>query len=156
VRGLFSIADACGDEWGRRAREAATFLLEKERVEHPKLVIIRHGLLIFEVLEIDQIKSTQFNIELKRLDLSDALWNRYRGASGGDYAHSLRMDEQAALLSLVGIESEYCRPPGGRRAKKFRGYKRTAFEEAARKYNVVMPSEAERRRSLLRLVPPSE
>jgi hypothetical protein len=113
MRGLFSVADACGAEWGRRAREAAAFLLEKERVTHPKIVMIRHGLLIFEVLEIDQIKSTQFNTELKRLDLPDARWTQYRGAHGSDYAHPLRMDEQATLLSLVGIESEYCRSPGG-------------------------------------------
>jgi Protein of unknown function (DUF3631) len=33
VKGLLAIADSCGEAWGRRAREAVTALLEKERAE---------------------------------------------------------------------------------------------------------------------------
>jgi hypothetical protein len=36
VRGLLSIADSCGLEWGQRAREAVAFLLEKEKAERPQ------------------------------------------------------------------------------------------------------------------------
>jgi hypothetical protein len=67
------------------------------------------------------------------------------------------MDEQAALLGKVGIESEICWPPGPRqRGTAFKGYKRAAFEEARRKYDVAAPKEAELRRERLRLVGPSD
>jgi hypothetical protein len=86
VRGLLSIADSCGSEWGRRAREAVTFLLAKEKAERPQITMLRHGLAIFDALELDQIGSTRFNQELKRHDAPDARWTRYRGP------HSLRKD----------------------------------------------------------------
>jgi hypothetical protein len=95
VRGLPSIADSCGSEWGRRAREAVTFLLEKEKAERPEITMLRHGLVIFDMLEVDQIKSTRFNQELRRLDLSDAKWIRYRGPRGMELAHPLEMHEQS-------------------------------------------------------------
>ena len=150
ARGLLSIADSCGLEWGGRAREAVTFLLEKEKAERPEIAMIRHGLELFDILEpeLDQIKSTRFNQELKRLDLSDARWTRYRGPSGMDYAHPIAMHEQSALLEKVGIESVRCRPPKG---KQFRGYKRGQFEEARRKHGAAA---TEPGRGRLRLVAP--
>ena len=48
--------------------------------------------------KLDQIRSTRFNQELKRLDAPDARWTRYRGPSGTDYAHPIAMHEQAQLL----------------------------------------------------------
>jgi hypothetical protein len=38
VCGLLAIADSCGPEWGRRAREAMTFLFEKEKAERPEVI----------------------------------------------------------------------------------------------------------------------
>jgi hypothetical protein len=111
VKGLLAIADSCGEAWGRGAREAVTALLEKERAERPQIVLIRHGL-IFEIYDLDQIGSVQFNKELLRLDLPDARWTQYRSASGTDHLHPLRMDEQATLLGKVGIRSMRIRPPG--------------------------------------------
>ena len=139
ARGLLSVADACGPEWGRRARAALVFLLEKEKAERPEIAMLRHGLAIFDALELDQIKSTRFNQELKRLDLPDARWTRYRGPSGIEYAHPLEMHEQAFLLGQVGIESTRCRPPAGR---QFRGYKRVQFEEAWAKHGSAAPDDA--------------
>jgi hypothetical protein len=158
VRGLLSIADSCGEECGRRAREAMMFLLEKEKAERPKIIMIRHGLVIFDAFELEQIGSVQFNREVRRLDLPDARWNQYRGASGADTAHPLRMNEQAELLRQVGIKSGPCWPPGKKRKKgdSFRGYQRAAFEEARRKYGVAAPDEAELRRGRLRLIGPSD
>jgi hypothetical protein len=157
VRGLLAIADSCGEEWGYRAHAAVSALLEQERAERPQNVLVRHGLLIFEVFELDQISSIQFNRELLRLDLPDARWTQYRGASGADYLHPLRMNEQAELLRQVGITSEVCWPPGPRkRGTSFRGYRRAAFEEARRKYDIAAPEEAELRRERLRLVGPSD
>jgi hypothetical protein len=156
VKGLLAIADSCGEAWGRRAREAVTALLERERAERPQIVLIRHGLLIFEIYDLDQIGSMRFNKELRRLDLPEARWTQYRSASGADYPHPLRMNEQAELLRQVGIASEVCWPAGTRqRGTSFRGYKRATFEEARRKYDVAAPEEAELRRERLRLVGPS-
>ena len=136
VRGLLAIADSCGPEWGQRAREAILFLLEKEQADRPHITIVRHGLAIFDALGVDQIGSVHFNAELKRLDLPDAKWSRYRGASGVDYAHPIAMHEQAALLQKAGIESVRLRFSDGQR----RGYGRAQFEEALR--NERRPSRA--------------
>jgi hypothetical protein len=151
VRALLSIADNCGPEWGRRAREAVVFLFEKEKAERPQITIIRHGLDIFDTLqpELDQIKSIRFNQELKRLDAPDAKWTRYRGPSGTEYAHPLEMHEQAALLGSVGIESIRCRQSTG---KQFRGYRRAQFEEAWRKHGSAGPYEASSASGRLRLI----
>jgi hypothetical protein len=151
VRPLLAIADSCGPEWGRRAREAVIFLLEKEKAEHPKITLIRHGLVIFAALEVDEIKSTRFNQEVKRLDLPDANWTRYRGPSGMEYVHSLTMAEQATLLEMVGIKSTRVRPPG---EKQCRGLKLAQFQEAQRKYGVVIPDDVEPGRARLRLITP--
>jgi hypothetical protein len=154
ARGLLSIADSCGPEWGRRAREAVAFLLEKEKSERPEFTMVRHGLVIFEALGLDQIGSVRFNKELRRLDLSDARWTRYRGPSGIDYTHALEMHEQSALLGKVGIHSTQIRPPG---EEQCRGYKLAQFQEAQRKYGIVAPDETEVGRARLRLVkPPSD
>jgi hypothetical protein len=131
ARVLLSVADACGTEWGRRAREAIVFLLEKAKTERPQIVFIRHGLAIFDMLEISAIKGTRFHQELKRLDLPDARWTRYRGPSGMDVAHPITPDERAKLAAMVGIVSKKVNPPG---SKQFRGYTRAQFEEADRIY----------------------
>jgi hypothetical protein len=149
VRGLLSIADSCGSEWGRRAREAVTFLLEKEKAERPQITMIRHGLAIFEALEVNQIGSARFNRELKRLALPDARWTRYRGASGTDYAHPIEMHEQAALLAKVGIHSIRVRPP---RERQCRGYELAQFQDACSKHDTPTPDEGGRAR--LRLITP--
>jgi hypothetical protein len=155
ARALLAIADKCGLEWGRRAREALTFLLAKEKSECPEITMIRHGLVIFEALGLEQIGSVRFNKELRRLDLPDARWTRYRGPSGSDYARPIEMYEQATLLRKVGIHSTTCWPDGGRApGASFRGYKLVQFEEAQRKYSVAAPDEAEVGRARLRLVKP--
>jgi Protein of unknown function (DUF3631) len=137
ARGLLSIADNCGSQWGRRAREAVLILFEKENAERPHITMVPHGLAIFDALEIDQIGTVQFNRELKRLDLPDAKWTRYRGASGMDYPHPLEMHEQATLLRKVGIHSNRIRQ--GKGAKQLRGYKRAQFTEAAREHGAKAP-----------------
>ena len=151
ARGLLAVADACGPEWGYRARAAVTFLFKKEQAERPKIPMVRHGLVIFDALGVDQIGSVRFNKELRQLDLPDARWTRYRGASGMEYAHPIEMHEQAALLEEVGIYSERVRPPG---EKQCRGYKRAQFEEALRKYGPAPPDDAEPGRARLRRITP--
>jgi hypothetical protein len=136
ARGLLSIADSCGPKWGQRTREALVALFEKERAERPHITIVRHGLTIFDALELAQIGTIHFNRELKRLDLPDAKWTRYRGAAGTDYAHPLAMHEQAGLLRRAGIYSVRIRQSG---VKQLRGYRLAQFTEAARDHGAKAP-----------------
>jgi hypothetical protein len=150
ARGLISIADSCGPRWAQHARAAVLHLLARETAERPHITIVRHGLVIFDALDLDMISSVRFNRELKHLDLPDARWTRYRGASGTDYAHPIAMHEQAALLGRADIRSVRCRPGGSRR--QFRGYTLEQFEEAARKHS----SETTRGRLHLIVTPASD
>jgi hypothetical protein len=146
VRGILSIADSCGPEWGQRARQAVLFLLEKEKAERPKVLILQHALVIIDMLELDPIPSRTVNKELRRLDLPEARWNRYRGPGGGEFAHPLTLNEQADLMAKSGVEARRLRPAEG--GKMFRGYLREWIEEALRKYGS-SPAPTH-----LRLVPP--
>jgi hypothetical protein len=150
ARGLLAVADACGPAWGQRVREALVFLLEKTKAGRPEITMIRHGIAMLDMLEIDAIRSTRFHQELKRLDLPDARWTRYRGPSGTDTMHPITPDERARLLAMVGIAVKKITPPGG--GKQFRGYTRAQFEEADRIYG--SGREAGRGAARLRLVTP--
>jgi hypothetical protein len=131
ARGMLAIAYACGPEWVRRLHEALTFFLEKKKAERPEIVFIKHGLVIFGALEIEAMPSRRFHSELLRLDLADAQWTQYRGASGLSKAHPMTPSERAALGEKVGIFVKKCKLPGG---KQFRGYTYEQFKEAERIY----------------------
>jgi hypothetical protein len=146
ARGLIAVADACG--WGERGRAAVAYFMAKDKADRPEITIIRHGLVIFDALGVAAIRATQFNRELKRLDLPDAKWTRYRGASNMDKPHSLTLDEQATLLGMVDIGSARHRYEG----ERFRGYTYDEFETAAREHGVTPPDDAEIKRSRLRLI----
>jgi Protein of unknown function (DUF3631) len=154
ARGLLSIAELCGSTWRQRACNALTALFEKEKAERPEVLILHHVLLVIDTLERDSIRSQDVNRELLRLDIPEARWNQYRGASGGDYAHALRLDEQATLLRKSGIESTLIRPP---KRKPFRGYRREWIVEALRKRGErpVAPDDAGPGRGRLRLITPA-
>jgi hypothetical protein len=153
VRGLLSIAESCGPEWRRRACDAFAVLFEKEKAERPKVVILRHAIVVCDTLELERIPSLRINKELRRLDEPDANWNRYRGPSGGDYAHPLTMGEQAKLLKESGVEAKPMRPVGG--GKLFRGYERSWFVEALRKYEPPPPDDPEPDRGRARMIAPA-
>ena len=82
------------------------------------------------------IETTQFNRELRLLDLPDADWGQYRGAGGMAYPHPITHSEQAKLLrrSPNGIVSKNQWPAGPRvpGTKSKRVYVRAAFEAAMR------------------------
>jgi len=153
LRGLLSVATACGTEWRCRVCEAIPVLYARERAERPEITIIRHGLAIFERRGVDQIEYLEFNRELRRLDLPDAQWTRYRGPAGFDLAHALEPNEQGKLFQKVGIETKQLWTPGPRSsAKKFRGYTLEQFQEAWRIHGAVTPGGSAPAR--LHLVPP--
>ena len=135
---------------GVRAREAVVAMFAKEKAERPQIVLIRHGLLIFEIYELDQIGSVQFNKELLRLDSARCALDpvprrqRYRlCCTRSAWTNKPHCSGRSA--------STRCdiRPAGKRQCN---GYKRAQFEEARRKYDVAAPEEAELRRERLRLV----
>src|SRR5262249_19226385 len=138
ARGLLSIAELCGSTWRQRACNALTALFEKEKAERPEVLILQHALVIIDTLELDPIPARVVNRELLRLDLPEARWNRYRGPGGGEYAHPLRLDEQAKLFRKSSIASKLLRPSGG--GNPFRGYRREWFVEALREQGTVAPA----------------
>jgi hypothetical protein len=132
IRGLLAIADDCGGEWPGRAREALMVVLEQQKTESPEVAILRHGLVIFETLELERVKTTEFDKELRRLDLPGVNWSRYRGPGGDENEHPITASERADLLRESGIETKPMRPVGG--GKLFRGLDRSWFEAALREH----------------------
>jgi hypothetical protein len=88
--------------------------------EQPHRLIIKHGLAIFDAAGLgrasDVMSTILFNRELRRLDLPDARWSRYRGAGGMAYPHPITVPEQAALLRRKpnAVTSKSHWPPGKR------------------------------------------
>ena len=126
--------------------------------EKPKVVIVRHGLALFDQLDADKLEVGHFNKELRRLSEPGFNWNRYRGASGLDVnAHPISISEQGHLLRASGIRSHSSWRMKMPRARRRSGdcqrvYWRTEFEAALRKAEQSPASP-----SALRLVsPPAE
>jgi hypothetical protein len=131
-RGLLAVADDCGGEWPRRAREALMVLFEQQQAEDPAIVILRHGLAIFNLLEAERVKTTEFDKGLHRLDFPEMDWKRYRGPGGDAFEHPITAHERAELLRESGIETKVMKPLGG--GKAFHGLDRSWFAEALRKH----------------------
>ena len=81
-RSLLSVADVCGGDWPRRAREALVTLINETTDDQPQVLIVRHGRLLFERLETDGLEVGLFNRELHELSEPEFDWNRYRGPTG--------------------------------------------------------------------------
>lgn len=152
VRSLLSVADACGGEWPRRAREAVVALMDEMSEERPEVLIVRHGLLLFDQFETDWLEVGRFNKELHRLSAPEFDWNRYSGVSGLDLdRRPISISEQGRLLGATGIRSYPMWPPGVKFSQRQRGscrrvYRRAEFEAALRR--------AEASPQTLRLVKP--
>jgi len=158
ARGLLAVADSCGPEWGKLARDAVMVFSDREKAEQPHYLIVKHGIAIFDALGLDQandvFSTVQFNSELRRLDLPDARWSRYRGAGGMAYPHQITVSEQAALLRKKpnAIVSKTHWPAGKRvRRTSLRVYRGGDFEVALRKHEAAR----ERAEPRLRLVTPT-
>jgi hypothetical protein len=153
IRGLLAIAEACGGDWPRRFCEAVMVLLEQQQVKNLEVVILRHGLAIFEMLDVERVKVTEFDKELHRLDLPDADWRRYRGPGGDELEHLITPKERADLLRESGIETKNMRPVGG--GKPFRGLEHSWFKAALRERESAAPDDAGPERGRPRLITPA-
>jgi hypothetical protein len=159
ARGLLAVADSCGPEWSKLARDAVMIFADRERAEQPHCLIVKHGLAIFGAAGLDQARdvifTVRFNRQLHQLDLPDAHWSRYRGAGGTAYPHPITLQEQAALLRRKpnGIVSHSHWPAGRRTAgiSSSKVYRRGDFEEAWAKHEAAR----ERTKPRLRLVGPT-
>jgi hypothetical protein len=102
AEGMLAVADACGPEWSKLARDAIMVFSDREKAEQPHFLIVKQGLAIFDAAGLEQaadvMSTVQFNRELRLLDLPDARWSRYRGAGGMAYPHPITVPEQAALF----------------------------------------------------------
>jgi hypothetical protein len=159
ARGLLAVADACGPDWAKLARDAIMVFSDREKAEQPHYLIVKHGLAIFDAAGLDQatdvMSTVLFNRELRLLDLPDARWSRYRGASGMAYPHAITVSEQAALLRRKpnAITSKSHWPAGKRIAgsSSSKVYRRGDLEVALRKHEAAQ----ERAGPRLRLVNPT-
>jgi Protein of unknown function (DUF3631) len=138
-RSLLAVADACGGEWPQRAREAAVALASAMSTEQPKVLILRHGLMLFDRFEADWLEVGRFNRELRDLGAAELDWNAYCGASGLEQSpHPITVSEEGRLLSSAGVKSHAMWSPDVPRARRKPGdcrrvYVRGDFEEALRK-----------------------
>ena len=98
-RSLLSVTDVCGGDWPRRAREALVALVKETTDDQPKAIILRHGRLLFERLETDELEVGLFNRELRKLSEPEFDWNRYRGPTGNRSEHPISISEQGRLLA---------------------------------------------------------
>ncbi len=152
-RSLLAVADVCGGDWPRRAREAIVALIAEMFDDQPKVVILRHGLLLFDQFEADQLEVNRFNQELRRLSAPEFDWNRFRGVSGLDlHSHPISINEQGRLLGASGVRAHSWWPPGVSRSQNRcqRIYRRVELEAALRKAESSSPGPT------LKLVRPSD
>jgi hypothetical protein len=113
ARSVLAVAEACGGTWPRRACEALLMLNRERTADQPKILILRHGLLIFDQLEAEELERGHFNHELHRLGAPELDWTRYRGVSGLDSnPHPISVGEQGRLLGKSGVKSHPTWPKG--------------------------------------------
>jgi hypothetical protein len=158
ARGLLAVADACGPDWSKLARDAIMVFSDREKAEQPHFLIVKHGLAIFDAAGLEQASDVMptvlMNRELRLLDLPDARWSRYRGAGGMAYPHPITVPEQAALLRRKPNKiASFSRWPAGKRragTSSTKVYRRGDFEDALRRHEAAQKRAGPR----LRLVNP--
>ena len=104
-------------------------MLEQQKAELPEVVILRHGLAIFDLPGIGNITGPVFDRELLRLDMPGMNWRRYRGPSGLETVHPITPGERGELLRKSGIETRTIRPSVG---EHYRGLLYEWFVQALR------------------------
>jgi uncharacterized protein DUF3631 len=132
-RPLISIADACGEAWGRLAREAAVAFAEGYRDEDIVVILLRDIREIFDARGVDRLISKALVDALNAID--DAGWSEYRGPHGDQQPRKLTPGEFARLLQPFGIRPRTIWPAQRRSdSRSSRGYLRSQFEKAWASY----------------------
>jgi hypothetical protein len=129
---LIAIADACGGDWGRKAREAAIAISGEHADEDPGVVLLQDIRTIFNRFSADRLSSRDLVAALNALD--DAPWSEWRGPLNNQQARALSQMQLAQLLRRFNIRprSMWHGPrPQGQSVKSYRRYQ---FQEAWRSY----------------------
>jgi hypothetical protein len=131
-RPLIAIADACGGDWGLRAREAAIAMSGRHADEDLGVTLLQDIRAIFARAGAERMSSRDLVAALN--DIDDAPWSEWRGRNGNQQPRPLSQTQLAQLLRPFGIRPRSLWPgprPQGRSAK---GYFRSQFEVAWRSY----------------------
>jgi uncharacterized protein DUF3631 len=134
-RPLVSIADACGEAWGRLARAAAVVFAKAYRDEDIVVILLGDIREIFNARGVDRLHSQALVEALNAME--DAGWSEWRGLHGDQQPRKLTQGALAALLRLLhppirprSVWSSPRRPSDS----SLKGYYRSDFERAWRAY----------------------
>jgi len=149
-RPLIAIADLCGDEYGRQAREAAIAMSGDTFLdEDPVVTLLKDIRGVFDARGVDRISSRELVDTLVVPD--DSPWVEWRGQNGEQQSHRLTQSELARLLRPFHIRPRSMWPEKRTLdAKSTKGYQRQHFEEAWRAY--CHPADARPQRAQLRVI----
>jgi hypothetical protein len=133
-RPLISIADACGGDWGAKARAAAVAMSRGLQEEDPVVTLLSHIRDVFDALRRDRIYSDELVQVLVGMD--DAPWSEWRGIRDDQQPRQLTQAELARVLRrLFDIRPRSIWPPQRTpQSKSRKGYYRQQFEAAWRSY----------------------
>jgi hypothetical protein len=135
-RPLIAIADACGDDWGRKARDAAISMSRGLQEEDLSVTLLANIRGIFSARGADRILSNDLVEALLAMD--DAPWSEWRGIHDDQQPRDLSQGELARILSPFDIRprslwiAEHRAGMSSRKGGK--GYYRRQFEAAWRAY----------------------
>jgi hypothetical protein len=125
-RVLFSIADACGPNWGHAARECALVMTSGYQDEDALVTLLGDIRDVFEARRIDRISSAELVEALLAMD--DAPWTEWSGLRNDRQPRRLSQTELARLLAPFRIRPRTIWPHGRTAESKSRsGYLRADF-----------------------------
>jgi Protein of unknown function (DUF3631) len=131
-RPLIGVADACGGDWGQRAREAAVAMSGRHADEDLGVTLLHDIRTIFDGTGVDRHSSLDLVAALNACD--DAPWSEWRGRHGNQQPRPLSQAQLAQMLSPFGIRPRSLWRGPRPRGKSAKGYHRSQFEEAWRSY----------------------
>jgi hypothetical protein len=133
-RPLIAIADLCGDDYGRQAREAAIAMSGDTFLdEDPVVALLKDIRRVFDARGVDRISSRELVDELVGPD--DSPWDEWRGPIGDQQPHRLTQSELARLLRPFHIKPRSMWPKKrASDAKSTKGYQREHFKDAWQAY----------------------
>jgi hypothetical protein len=132
-RPLIAIADACGGDWGTRAREAAVALSAGLQHEDPGVMLLGDIRRVFNAHSVDRIHS-QVPVDAL-VAMEGAPWSEWRGKAGDRQPRPLTQLGLAEALRDFDISPVSIWPmPRSPESKSRKGYLRRQFEAAWRAY----------------------
>ena len=130
-RPLISIADSLG--WGEQAREALVIFAREYHDADVKILLLTDIRKVFDLRRVDYLPT---KILLEALyEIDGAEWSEFCGVRGDQPPHKLKDTELARMLRDFAIRPRTIWPPNRTpKSKSAKGYRRSQFEGAWRKY----------------------